>query len=149
MSMSFSSLPSRLLLRSRLFCIAKFQLRLPWQARPFTPPPRIGNSSLTLSSHISRNRPAFRRTFSFTPNPRTVTTPTAGESPLGGLADSFTRPAADKALGLLWPDISDKKAGIWLLGSATLVFGIVVLGGLTRLTESGFVLSFPYSVILI
>jgi cytochrome c oxidase assembly protein subunit 15 len=27
--------------------------------------------------------------------------------------------------------------GYWLMGSAALVFGIVVLGGLTRLTESG------------
>jgi cytochrome c oxidase assembly protein subunit 15 len=30
-----------------------------------------------------------------------------------------------------------KKIGTWYLGSAGLVFGIVVLGGLTRLTESG------------
>jgi cytochrome c oxidase assembly protein subunit 15 len=27
--------------------------------------------------------------------------------------------------------------GYWLIGSSVLVFGIVVLGGLTRLTESG------------
>ncbi|KAK9367311.1 cytochrome oxidase assembly protein-domain-containing protein [Lipomyces kononenkoae] len=33
--------------------------------------------------------------------------------------------------------ITDKNVGYWLVGSATLVFGIVVLGGLTRLTESG------------
>jgi cytochrome c oxidase assembly protein subunit 15 len=30
-----------------------------------------------------------------------------------------------------------KKIGTWYLSSAGLVFGIVVLGGLTRLTESG------------
>ncbi|RKP13785.1 COX15/CtaA family [Piptocephalis cylindrospora] len=30
-----------------------------------------------------------------------------------------------------------RSIGYWLLGSGTLVFGIVVLGGLTRLTESG------------
>jgi hypothetical protein len=30
-----------------------------------------------------------------------------------------------------------KSMGYWMLGSGTLVFGIVVLGGLTRLTESG------------
>jgi len=30
-----------------------------------------------------------------------------------------------------------KAVGYWMLGSAGLVFGIVVLGGLTRLTESG------------
>jgi hypothetical protein len=30
-----------------------------------------------------------------------------------------------------------RVVGYWMLGSAGLVFGIVVLGGLTRLTESG------------
>ncbi|KAK9465662.1 cytochrome oxidase assembly protein-domain-containing protein [Lipomyces arxii] len=33
--------------------------------------------------------------------------------------------------------VTDKKVGYWLIGSACLVFGIVILGGLTRLTESG------------
>lgn len=30
-----------------------------------------------------------------------------------------------------------KAVGYWMLGSGSLVFGLVVLGGLTRLTESG------------
>ncbi|KAI5956789.1 COX15 [Candida jiufengensis] len=30
-----------------------------------------------------------------------------------------------------------KSVGYWLIGTSTLIFGIVVLGGLTRLTESG------------
>lgn len=33
--------------------------------------------------------------------------------------------------------IPEKKIGYWLIGTSTLVFGIVVVGGLTRLTESG------------
>jgi cytochrome c oxidase assembly protein subunit 15 len=33
---------------------------------------------------------------------------------------------------------TSKGAAIWLLGSAASVFGIVVFGGLTRLTESGY-----------
>lgn len=33
--------------------------------------------------------------------------------------------------------ISNKSVGYWLIGTSGLVFGIVVLGGLTRLTESG------------
>ncbi|RLV83304.1 Cytochrome c oxidase assembly protein COX15 [Meyerozyma sp. JA9] len=33
--------------------------------------------------------------------------------------------------------ISDKVIGYWLVGTSGLIFGIVVLGGLTRLTESG------------
>ncbi|KAI0129415.1 putative cytochrome c oxidase assembly protein [Xylariales sp. AK1849] len=36
-----------------------------------------------------------------------------------------------------WPEASSKSVGYWLLGSAASVFGIVVFGGLTRLTESG------------
>lgn len=35
------------------------------------------------------------------------------------------------------PIISHKSVSYWLFGTSTLVFGIVVLGGLTRLTESG------------
>jgi cytochrome c oxidase assembly protein subunit 15 len=38
-----------------------------------------------------------------------------------------------------FPKISDKAVAYWLLGSAASVFGIVVFGGLTRLTESGYV----------
>ena len=36
-----------------------------------------------------------------------------------------------------FPEESTKHVGYWLLGSAASVFGIVVFGGLTRLTESG------------
>ena len=36
-----------------------------------------------------------------------------------------------------FPEASDKVVAYWLLGSAASVFGLVVLGGLTRLTESG------------
>lgn len=36
-----------------------------------------------------------------------------------------------------FPNKSDKSVAYWLLGSAASVFGIVVFGGLTRLTESG------------
>ena len=36
-----------------------------------------------------------------------------------------------------FPEVSDKVVAYWLLGSAASVFGLVVFGGLTRLTESG------------
>lgn len=36
-----------------------------------------------------------------------------------------------------WPSTSSKPVAYWLLGSAVSVFGIVIFGGLTRLTESG------------
>jgi cytochrome c oxidase assembly protein subunit 15 len=35
------------------------------------------------------------------------------------------------------PHVSSKIVAYWLLGSAASVFGLVVFGGLTRLTESG------------
>lgn len=38
-----------------------------------------------------------------------------------------------------FPETSEKKVGYWLLASSASVFGIVIFGGLTRLTESGFV----------
>jgi cytochrome c oxidase assembly protein subunit 15 len=38
-----------------------------------------------------------------------------------------------------FPETSDRKVGYWLLASSASVFGIVIFGGLTRLTESGFV----------
>lgn len=37
-----------------------------------------------------------------------------------------------------WPNTSSKGIAYWLLGSAASVFGIVIFGGLTRLTESGY-----------
>lgn len=36
-----------------------------------------------------------------------------------------------------YPPISKNYVGYWLFGTSSLIFGIVVLGGLTRLTESG------------
>ncbi|KAI5290627.1 hypothetical protein KEM54_000973 [Ascosphaera aggregata] len=53
----------------------------------------------------------------------------------GGAAASSSEAAGAKKTS--FPDISDKKVGYWLLGSTASVFGIVVFGGLTRLTESG------------
>ncbi|KAL8860609.1 MAG: hypothetical protein Q9178_002962 [Gyalolechia marmorata] len=44
---------------------------------------------------------------------------------------------SSKKKASFFPELSDKSAAYWLLGSAASVFGIVVFGGLTRLTESG------------
>ena len=41
-----------------------------------------------------------------------------------------------------FPSTSEKSVAYWLLGSAASVFGIVVFGGLTRLTESGYITLF-------
>ena len=46
-----------------------------------------------------------------------------------------------------FPKTSDKIVAYWLLGSAASVFGIVVFGGLTRLTESGYEHSLYFNII--
>ncbi|KAK4549479.1 hypothetical protein LTR36_006476 [Oleoguttula mirabilis] len=64
-------------------------------------------------------------------------------SPLAALSQRITahQPPAHalgaKAKASSWPASSSKSVAYWLLASATSVFGIVVFGGLTRLTESG------------
>lgn len=60
-------------------------------------------------------------------------------SPLGTLGHNI-KPLGPKSASSArssWPETNSKSVGYWLLGSAASVFGIVVFGGLTRLTESG------------
>ncbi|OTA62282.1 COX15-CtaA-domain-containing protein [Hypoxylon sp. EC38] len=45
--------------------------------------------------------------------------------------------ASSQAAKRAFPETSSKSVAYWLIGSAASVFGIVVFGGLTRLTESG------------
>ncbi|KAL8763298.1 MAG: hypothetical protein Q9184_000854 [Pyrenodesmia sp. 2 TL-2023] len=56
-------------------------------------------------------------------------------SPFANL--TYPLQSAQKSRARFFPDTSDKSVAYWLLGSAASVFGIVVFGGLTRLTESG------------
>ncbi|EGS19819.1 putative cytochrome c oxidase assembly protein [Thermochaetoides thermophila DSM 1495] len=69
------------------------------------------------------------------------------QSPLESLSSKVRKPSATKAQSSSnsgsskgpksWPETNDKVVGYWLVGSAASVFGIVIFGGLTRLTESG------------
>lgn len=78
------------------------------------------------------------RPFSLSSKLRQAATPTeSATTPLGNLASSIATKSAQKVKGNAWPETTSKAAGYWLIGSAVSVFGIVVLGGLTRLTESG------------
>ena len=61
----------------------------------------------------------------------TATAPSSILPPLSRAKDSAS------AKGSSFPETSSKSVAYWLLASATSVFGIVVFGGLTRLTESG------------
>ncbi|KND90691.1 Electron transfer protein 1, mitochondrial [Tolypocladium ophioglossoides CBS 100239] len=58
----------------------------------------------------------------------------------GTMADQIALRAGPQVQELgkrVFPQTSSKGVAYWLLGSAASVFGIVVFGGLTRLTESG------------
>lgn len=55
-------------------------------------------------------------------------------SPLSSLSKTIGH---FKSKESFFPKTSDKVVAYWLLGSAASVFGLVVFGGLTRLTESG------------
>lgn len=69
-----------------------------------------------------------------------ITAPPPSTSPLGALGRNIgavVRPAPPTASASSFPATNSNSVGYWLLGSAVSVFGIVVFGGLTRLTESG------------
>lgn len=66
----------------------------------------------------------------------------SSSSPLGALSQTISQQQASHGAKSgsrvsSWPEVSSKGAGYYLLASAASVFGIVVFGGLTRLTESG------------
>ena len=101
-------------------------------------------------SHLGLRSQHLRATSSPSINLRTLAKPasrfssgfsqdaaTFGErtSPLGSLGTSFQ---GSESQSSRFPETSSKVAAYWLLGSAASVFGIVVFGGLTRLTESGY-----------
>ena len=88
------------------------------RSRP-SPPPSLPSSSsriLRLVRHASTASPAAAAT-----------------------AAARSQAASAAPAKAAWPEASSKSVGYWLIGSAVSVFGIVVFGGLTRLTESGYV----------
>lgn len=62
---------------------------------------------------------------------------TGSSSLLSSSSRSNGQKSKKRKLGF-FPNTSEKSVAYWLLGSAASVFGIVVFGGLTRLTESGY-----------
>lgn len=60
-------------------------------------------------------------------------------SPLRSLSDRIATTEGKASKQKFFPETTSKSVAYWLLGSAASVFGIVVFGGLTRLTESGYV----------
>ncbi|KAH7020986.1 cytochrome oxidase assembly protein-domain-containing protein [Microdochium trichocladiopsis] len=69
----------------------------------------------------------------------TATTPIAVDNSVEGAAsaESQSGSSSSSSRSSSFPDMSSRSVGLWLVGSAVSVFGIVIFGGLTRLTESG------------
>ncbi|KNG50821.1 cytochrome c oxidase assembly protein cox15 [Stemphylium lycopersici] len=61
----------------------------------------------------------------------------AGRAVLAEAATTLEGKGKSKSKSSSFPKTTSKSVAYWLLGSAASVFGIVVFGGLTRLTESG------------
>lgn len=70
-------------------------------------------------------------------------------TPMNTLSQAISNNAKSETKKQFFPNVTAKPVAYWLLGSAVSVFGIVVFGGLTRLTESGYVHSSQISMQLL
>lgn len=78
-----------------------------------------------------------------------LATDTESRSPLSYLSKSTEQASTKKkTTKTRFPEISEKSVAYWLLASAASVFGIVIFGGLTRLTESGYALTALAGILL-
>jgi cytochrome c oxidase assembly protein subunit 15 len=106
------------------------------------------SATRTLKTNFSQS---IRFNSSAAATPKGLKTPKTNTSknstPLLKSLGKINSNAAGKALPKsgFFPKTSSNTVAYWLLGSAASVFGIVVFGGLTRLTESGYI--FPDSQI--
>ncbi len=97
----------------------------------------------TISDHFKVASPKYARAFKSSTRRATSAASgnfapdTSSSSPLSSLGKSIGQ-SAKKTKSGYFPKTSEKSVAYWLLGSAASVFGIVVFGGLTRLTESGY-----------
>jgi heme a synthase len=89
------------------------------------------HATTTSTSSISKKRPVLSLAFFSTTNANAAMS-TAAHAATQTASQVSKRP---------FPATSSKSVAYWLLGSAASVFGIVVFGGLTRLTESGYALT--------
>lgn len=106
--------------------------------------PRVVTRPNFVNGAFSKPTKAFktssRRASSATGN--TLASASGSSSPSLVLGKSIGQTAGKTKPGF-FPTISEKSVAYWLLGSAASVFGIVVFGGLTRLTESGYSIIVP------
>jgi cytochrome c oxidase assembly protein subunit 15 len=94
-------------------------------------PPRIRPQTVAKSPKLY----ALLRAFRYSAKRTSVTKVLENQTPLSlsELSQNFGH-AKSRAY---FPQTSEKVVAYWLLGSAASVFGLIIFGGLTRLTESG------------
>ncbi|KAF1823459.1 COX15-CtaA-domain-containing protein [Dissoconium aciculare CBS 342.82] len=129
-------------LRSRLvFGLDKFISNGPICRRCLHQKPAIPKAytSVRQTPFLSAFRQRTLSTFTRNQSSAIASTPSASStSPLGALAqDIASKTKSNPSRASSWPETNSKSVAYWLLGSAASVFGIVIFGGLTRLTESG------------
>ncbi|KAF7506571.1 hypothetical protein GJ744_011608 [Endocarpon pusillum] len=104
----------------------------------------------SLSRQLFPSQPCLQSSIRAIPSPRPLRgVPSRPKKQIGHLVGRIQRlstvAASETSLSAAgklnsasrFPDSSSNAVAYWLLGSAASVFGIVVFGGLTRLTESG------------
>lgn len=122
----------------------------------------LRHAAPSLSRQLFPYQPCLQLSIKAIPSPRPLrgllSRPKKRIGPLVGsirrlstiAASETSLPAAGKLNSASpFPESSSNAVAYWLLGSAASVFGIVVFGGLTRLTESGFgsIRSIPIEII--
>lgn len=122
------------------------------KAPPPPPPPRPATKkskrpspSLQASAAIQSKAPshvlqASRSRGYRSSSPKQIATAWTFPTPLTHLSKTISD-GRTTGRARYFPEVSDRAVAYWLLGSAASVFGIVVFGGLTRLTQSGYDLS--------
>lgn len=120
--------------------------------RFFTCPHRIHHSISFAGSHNPKALRSVRSTRYTTSRAGPNAGGLAGiSSPLSSLSRTISAnqmPALESQGKYIFPEVSHKIVAYWLLASAASVFGIVVFGGLTRLTESGYSLFNMYCMLV-
>ena len=98
-------------------------------------PPSSSIVELARSSSFTRSYATAKKSLPAGAISRKMATATAA-TPIAIPKDAKTESPPKSSS---FPETNSKVVGYWLIGSAVSVFGIVVWGGLTRLTESGYV----------
>ncbi|KAK4462749.1 cytochrome oxidase assembly protein-domain-containing protein [Cladorrhinum samala] len=111
------------------------------QQKPATAPPSsiiLRLARQTSRSYATETKPSQSPIAALSSNINAPVTPLQ-DAAAASVAAAGSSGSSSKSSGKSssFPETNAKSVGYWLIGSAVSVFGIVIFGGLTRLTESG------------